>query len=91
MNSGEALSGDIADDITKYYSKGLELIKAFAGRLLEKGEQKLHDSIIRNQIKSFKSHVCLKVIAEDNKTATIGISLGESGYHWVFVFILCQE
>ena len=46
-------------------------MQAFTGRLLENGEQKFHDLIARNQIKSFKSHVCSKVIAKDNKTATI--------------------
>ena len=50
---------------------GLKLIKTFTGRRLENGEQKLHDLIARNQIKSFKSHACSKVIAKDNKTATI--------------------
>ena len=46
-------------------------MQAFTGRLLENGEQKFHDLIARNQIKSFKSHVCSKVIVKDNKTATI--------------------
>ena len=74
LSSGEALPVDIAGDITKCYSKGLELMKAFTGRLFENGEQKLHDSITKNQIKSFKFHFCLKVIAEDDKTATIRVN-----------------
>ena len=79
LSSGEALPVDIADDITKCYSKGLELMQAFTGRLLENGEQKFHDLIARNQIKSFKSHVCSKVIAKDNKTATIRANRGIIG------------
>ena len=46
-------------------------MQTFTGRLLENGEQKSHDLIARNQIKSFKSHVCLKVIAKGTKTETI--------------------
>ena len=65
------MPADIADGITKCYSKGLELMRAFTGRLLENGEQKFHDLIARNQIKSFKSRVCSKVLAKGNKTATI--------------------
>ena len=71
LSSGEALPPDIADDITKCYSKGLELMNVFTGRLLEKGEQKFHDSITRNLIKLIKSNVCLRVIAKDIKIATI--------------------
>ena len=37
LSSGEALPVDIADDITKCYSKGLELMYVFTGRLLENG------------------------------------------------------
>ena len=74
LSSGEALPVDIADDITKCYSKGLELMQAFTGKLLENGKQKFHDLIARNQIKSFKSHVCSKVIAKDNKTATVRVN-----------------
>ena len=54
----EALPADIAGHIIKCYSKGLELMKAFPGRLLDAGEQKFHDPITRNPIKSFKFHVC---------------------------------
>ena len=43
LSSGEALPADIADGITKCYSKRLELMQAFIGRLLENGEQKFHD------------------------------------------------
>ena len=49
-------------------------MQALAGRLLENEEQKFHDLIARNQIKLFKSHVCLKVLAKNNKTATIRVS-----------------
>ena len=58
LSSGEALPTDITDDITKCYFKGLELMQAYTGRLLGNGEQKFHDLIARNQIKSFKSHIC---------------------------------
>ena len=44
-------------------------MKTFTRRLLENGEQKFHDSITRNPVKLFKSHVCSKVIAMNNKTA----------------------
>ena len=44
-------------------------MKTFTRRLLENGEQKFHDSITRNPVKSFKSHDCSKVIAMNNKTA----------------------
>ena len=71
LSSGKALPPDIADDITKCYSKGLELMRAFTGRLLENGEQTIHDLIARNQIKSFKFHVCSKVLSKDNRTASI--------------------
>ena len=37
LSSVEALPADIADDITKCYSKGLELMYIFTGRLLENG------------------------------------------------------
>ena len=37
LSSSEALPADIADDITKCYSKGLELMYVFTGRLLENG------------------------------------------------------
>ena len=67
----------IIEVVTKCYSKGLELMQAFTGRLLENGEQ--NDLIARNQIKSFKSHVCSKVIAKDNKTATIRANRGIIG------------
>ena len=79
LSSGEALPAGIADDITKCYSKGLELMQAFTGRLLENGEQKFHDLVARNKIKSFKSHVCSKVLAKDNKTATIRVNRDISG------------
>ena len=74
LSSGEPLPADIADGITKCYSKRLELMQAFTGRLLENGEQMFHDLIARNQIKSFKSHVCSNVLAKNNKTATIRVN-----------------
>ena len=79
LSSCEALPADIADDITKCYSKRLGLMQALTGRLLENGEQKFHDLIARNQIKSFKSHVCSKVLAKNNKTATIRVNRDING------------
>ena len=74
LSSGEPLPADTVDGITKCYSKRLELIQAFTGRLLENGEQIIHDLIARNQIKSFKSHVCSNVLAKNNKAATIRVN-----------------
>ena len=59
-------------------------MKSFIGRLLEIGEQKFHDSITRNPVKSFNSHVCLKVIAKDNKTATIRANWDIIGFLLLF-------
>ena len=74
LSSGEALLAEKADDIPKCYSKGLELLKVFTGRLLENGEQKFYDLIRRNSIRSFKYHICSKMIPKDNKTATIRVN-----------------
>ena len=54
-------------------------MQAFTGRLLENGEQEFHDLIAINQIKSFKSHVCSKVIAKNNKTAMIRVNRDITG------------
>ena len=82
LSSGQALPADKADDINKCYSKGLELMKTFTRRLLENGEQKFHDSITRNPVKSFKSHVCSKVIAMNNKTAKTRANQDITGFFY---------
>ena len=76
LSSGETLPAGIANRMTKCYSKGLELMKSLKGSLLENREHQFHDSITRNPVKSFKSHVYSKVIAKNNKTATVRTNRG---------------